>query len=229
MSKILVVDDDKDIRELLVILLQAEGHEVYEAENGEVAIEKAKEDINLIILDVMMPKLNGIQACIEIRKKSHAPILFLTAKGQEGDKVIGLSAGGDDYLVKPFSPGELTARVKALLRRHLVYQNSVDLDENKSIVIRGLEIDTDMCRVLVNKEEKILTPIEYEILILLAKHSKKIFSAQNIYETVWNEPFLANSNNTVMVHISKLREKLEQNPQNPQYIKTVWGMGYKID
>ncbi|ONI44475.1 DNA-binding response regulator [Candidatus Epulonipiscioides gigas] len=229
MDKILVVDDDEDIRELLVILLQAEGYNVIEAENGEEALKKLDNSVCLIILDIMMPKLNGIQTCIKIRENNFMPILFLTAKGQEADKIIGFSAGGDDYLVKPFSPSELMARVKALLRRHLVYQNNQKLNSNNIITIRALTINLEAKSVTINDKVINITPREFDILVLIASNKNKVFSAKNIYESVWNEPYFSVSNNTIMVHIRKLREKIEDNPQTPEYIKTIWGMGYKIE
>ncbi|ONI38345.1 DNA-binding response regulator [Candidatus Epulonipiscium fishelsonii] len=231
METILVVDDDKDIRELLMILLQSEGYNVVEAENGEEALKKIDINTSLVILDIMMPKLNGIQTCTKIREVNFVPILFLTAKGQDSDKIIGFSAGGDDYLVKPFSPSELMARVKALLRRHLVYTNNMSVKEDKvnNIIIRDLIINLDEKSITLGNKQISLTPREFDILVLLASTKNKVFSAQNIYESVWNEPYFSISNNTIMVHIRKLREKIEQKPQSPEYIKTVWGMEYKIE
>ncbi|OOB79318.1 MAG: DNA-binding response regulator [Epulopiscium sp. Nuni2H_MBin001] len=222
MDTILVVDDDKDIRELLMILLQAEGYHVVEADNGQEALKRIDDATCLVILDIMMPKMNGIQTCIEIRKNNFIPILFLTAKGQEADKIIGFSAGADDYLVKPFSPSELMARVKALLRRHLVYQNKVN-----EITIRKLVINLDSKSVTIDGMNINVTPREFDILVLLASNQGKVFSAQNIYESVWKEPYFSISNNTIMVHIRNLRDKIDDNAKD--YIKTVWGMGYKIE
>ncbi|OON90891.1 MAG: DNA-binding response regulator [Epulopiscium sp. Nele67-Bin001] len=222
MDTILVVDDDKDIRELLMILLQAEGYHVVEADNGQEALKRIDDATCLVILDIMMPKMNGIQTCIEIRKNNFIPILFLTAKGQEADKIIGFSAGADDYLVKPFSPSELMARVKALLRRHLVYQNKVN-----EITIRKLVINLGSKSVTIDGMNINVTPRELDILVLLASNQGKVFSAQNIYESVWKEPYFSISNNTIMVHIRNLRDKIDDNAKD--YIKTVWGMGYKIE
>ncbi|OON91694.1 MAG: hypothetical protein ATN34_02680 [Epulopiscium sp. Nele67-Bin002] len=222
MDTILVVDDDKDIRELLMILLQAEGYHVVEADNGQEALKRIDDATCLVILDIMMPKMNGIQTCIQIRKNNFIPILFLTAKGQEADKIIGFSAGADDYLVKPFSPSELMARVKALLRRHLVYQNKVN-----EITIRKLVINLDSKSVTIDGMNINVTPREFDILVLLASNQGKVFSAQNIYESVWKEPYFSISNNTIMVHIRNLRDKIDDNAKD--YIKTVWGMGYKIE
>jgi len=230
MARVLIADDDKDIRDLLRILLQNVGYEVLEATNGNEAIALCHE-ADLILLDVMMPLKYGFAACGEMRKITKNPILFLTAKGQEYDKIIGFSAGADDYLVKPFVPSELLARVNAQLRRYLDYGggSSAKKPENAHIRIGGLVIDELSCKVTVDGSEKNLTATEYRVLLLLCKTKGKVFSAQNIYESIWEEPYFATSNNTVMVHIRKLREKIEADPHNPKYIKTVWGMGYKVE
>ena len=230
MARVLIADDDKDIRDLLRILLQNVGYEVLEATNGDEAIALCGE-ADLILLDVMMPLKDGFAACGEMRKVTRTPILFLTAKGQEYDKIIGFSAGADDYLVKPFVPSELLARVNAQLRRYLDYGggNSAQKPENDHIRIGGLVIDELSCKVAVDGTEKNLTATEYRVLLLLCKTKGKVFSAQNIYESIWAEPYFTTSNNTVMVHIRKLREKIEADPHNPKYIKTVWGMGYKVE
>ena len=229
MSTILVADDDADIRRLLKILLNNAGHEVIEAENGEQAIACC-EAADLILLDVMMPIKDGFAACPEIRQKTKAPILFLTAKGQEYDKIVGFSAGGDDYIVKPFVPSELLARVNAQLRRYFEYgENPSGSTKQAVLQIGGLCINQDTCKVTVDGEEKALTATEYKILLLLCRTKGKVFSAQNIYESVWEEPYFHTASNTVMVHIRKLREKIEPDPQKPAYIKTVWGMGYKVE
>lgn len=227
-KNILVVDDDKEIREIVRILLDNEGYNIVEAIDGEDAISKVDENIDLIILDVMMPTKSGFKACIEIRVKTSAPILFLTAKTQDSDKYIGFSSGGDDYLSKPFSYTELVSRVKALLRRYYVYKGK-QIDSFDIIDINGLILNTTSNTVSIDEKEIVLTEKEYKILLLMAQHRKKVFSAQNIYESIWNEPYFYCSNNTVMVHIRNLRRKLENNPQNPKYIKTVWGKGYKIE
>lgn len=232
-AKILVADDNEEIREVLRILLESEGFDVIEAVDGNEAVEKISENPDLIILDVMMPNKNGFRACIEIREKSIAPILFLTAKTEDSDKTMGFSTGGDDYLVKPFSYTEIISRVKALLRRCYVYQASDTSEkqqkkENNLIEIGKMIIDKDKSRVTINSREIDLTDIEYNILLLLASNRKKVFSAENIYESVWNAEYFYTASNTIMVHIRKLRTKIEENPQNPEYIKTVWGRGYKI-
>lgn len=229
MSRILVVDDDADIRKLLQILLTNAGHEVIQAQNGEGAIALCS-DADLVLLDVMMPVMDGFTACPEIRQKTKAPILFLTAKGQEYDKILGFDAGGDDYLVKPFVPSELLARVNAQLRRYLEYGGGQAEPANNALLrIGGLCLNRDTCKVTVDGDEKSLTATEYRILLLLCETNGKVFSARNIYESVWGEPYFHTANNTVMVHIRKLREKIETDPQNPAYIKTVWGMGYKVE
>lgn len=229
MAKILIADDDADIRHLVKILMNNDGHEVIEATNGDEAIALCA-DAELILLDVMMPVKDGFAACPEIRQRTKAPIIFLTAKGQEYDKIIGFSAGADDYIVKPFVPSELTLRVNANLRRFLEYGGG-DCGAKQESVIRigDLCLNEDTCKVTVSGKDCNLTATEYRILLLMCRHKGKVFSAQNIYESIWNEPYFHTANNTVMVHIRKLREKLEEVPQHPVYIKTVWGMGYKID
>ncbi|MCD7854925.1 MAG: response regulator transcription factor [Clostridiales bacterium] len=225
---ILVADDEAEIREVLRVLLESEGYNVIEAVNGDDAVNKIDESISLIILDVMMPVKDGLKACAEIREKTMAPILFLTAKTEDSDKTMGFCLGGDDYMVKPFSFTEIVARVKSLLRRYYIYRNSEE-EEGKVIKIGDLVIDTDKNSVTVGGNEVILTDIEYNILLLLASHRKKIFTNENIYESVWNEMYVYSASNTVTVHIRKLRSKIEKDPQNPKYIKTVWGRGYRIE
>ncbi len=226
---ILIADDDDEIREVIRILLENEGYHVWEAVNGKEAIEKMSSEVSLIILDVMMPVFSGIDACVELRKSYMTPILFLTAKSSDTDKVIGFSAGGDDYLVKPFSYSELLSRVKALIRRHVTYNPSNSASSSPLIFLQDIQIDTETKRVYKNDEEIILTEIEYQILILLASNRKKIFSVKNIYESVWQEPYFASSNNTVNVHIRNLRKKLEDSDQPNRYILNIWGRGYRID
>lgn len=230
-NKILIVDDNPEIREVLNVLLSSEGYEVIEAKDGQEAIEMANEDIDLYILDIMMPLVNGYQACVEIRKKTNAPILFLTAKGQESDKTLGFSSGGDDYLSKPFSYNELTTRVKALLRRYYVYQGKTEKkDENDDkIIYQNITIDPNNETVQLNGTSIELTYIEYQILYLLVTNRKRIYSAQALYESIWNEPYYYSANNTIMVHIRNLRKKIEDDPQNPHIIKTIWGKGYRCD
>jgi len=229
-KNILIADDNSEIREIVRVLLESENYNVLEAIDGEDAINQVNEHIDLIILDIMMPKKTGFKACIEIREKTSAPILFLTAKTQDSDKYMAFSAGSDDYLSKPFSYTELVSRVKALLRRYYVYQGKDSIKSIEStICIHDMVIHTDTKEMYIEKNEVTLTDIEYKILLLLSQHRKKTFSAQNIYENVWEEPYFYNCNNTVMVHIRNLRSKIEKDPQDPKYIKTVWGKGYRID
>lgn len=226
---IMIADDDPDIREVVRILLESEGFRIVEAVDGDDAISKINPAIDLYILDVMMPGKSGYQVCRAIRAASTAPILFLTAKSQDGDKSMGFSSGGDDYLPKPFSYTELTARVKALLRRYYVYRGKESEESKEKIVIRDLVIDRQTCEVRLAGAEVQLTDIEYRMLLLMAENRRKVFSAQNLYESIWNEPYFYSCNNTIMVHIRNLRRKIEPDPDNPQYIKTVWGKGYRID
>jgi len=228
---ILIVDDDSEIREGIRILLTGENYIIVEAENGQQALEQLTDTVDLVILDIMMPGFSGLQVCEEIRKSSAVPILFLTAKAQESDKLIGLTAGGDDYLVKPFSYAELVGRVKALLRRYCVYQGKrqAECEPMKTLSAHGIEISLESNQVWVRGQEVELTQIEYQILRLLMEAPQKVFSIQNIYESVWNEPYYYISNGTVMVHIRKLRVKIEENPAEPKCLKTVWGKGYRFE
>lgn len=229
---ILLVEDDEDIREGVRILLESENYEISEASNGREGLELLNDEIDLVILDVMMPGMSGLRTCEEIRKISNVPVLFLTAKAQESDKLIGLMAGGDDYLSKPFSYAELLGRVKALLRRYKVYMGkaSENPEEEEPYIHRGpIRIHEIFNEVLVNGQEKEMSDIEYRILLLMMQHPGKIFSAQNIYESVWDEPYFYSCNSTIMVHIRKLRVKVEPDPKNPRYIKTVWGKGYRFE
>ena len=228
---ILVAEDDAEIREGIRILLASENYRILEARDGLEALEQMHEQVDLVILDVMMPGLSGLRVCEEIRKSSTVPILFLTAKAQESDKLIGLSAGGDDYLVKPFSYTELIARIKALLRRYCVYQGKAQPGttyNGNTLTASGITITLDHNQVWVKDKEKDLTEIEYQILRLLMQHPRQIFSAQMLYERIWNEPYYHMSSGTVMVHIRKLRLKIEPDPQNPQWVRTVWGKGYRF-
>ena len=228
-KNILIADDNDEIREIVRVLLESEDYNVIDAVDGEDAVNKVDEDIDLIILDIMMPIKSGFRACVEIREKTSAPILFLTAKTQDSDKYMAFSAGSDDYLSKPFSYTELVSRVKALLRRYYVYKGKERTDTPDTVRINELTINTAVNEVSIGEKEITLTEIEYNILLLMAQHKKKIFSAQNLYESVWEEPYFYTCNNTVMVHIRNLRSKLEKDPQNPKYIKTVWGKGYRIE
>jgi DNA-binding response OmpR family regulator len=228
MDRILLVEDDPGIREGIGILLKAQGFDVLEAENGFQALELLSNEIHLVILDIMMPGISGIKTCEEIRKVSNVPVLFLTAKDQETDKICGFMAGGDDYLVKPFSYIELVARVKALLRRYCFYdqQNTENEEKNEWLLRGNIRINQNHNEVYLDEKEVDLTEMEYRVLRLMMEHPKKIFSLQNLYESVWEEPYIYTSGNTVMVHIRRLRMKLEKNPQKPRIIQTVWGKGY---
>lgn len=232
-KKILLIEDDADIREGVRILLKSEGFLVEEAENGEKGLQKLSEDTGLVILDIMMPGMSGLRVCEEIRKKSYVPILFLTAKAQESDKLLGLMAGGDDYLAKPFSHAELLGRVKAQVRRYTVYNVPSDKPEKQEksdyLERNGIRIHTSYNEVSINGEPVDLTDIEYRMLLLMMQNRGKIFSAQNLYESIWNEPYFYNCSGTVMVHIRKLRVKIEPDNQEPVYIKTVWGRGYRFE
>ena len=227
-QKILFADDDPEIREVLRILLEGEGYETVEAASGEEVLRLLDETVDLVILDVLMPAMNGYLVCAEIRRRSAVPVLFLTAKTRDADKTQGFDAGGDDYLVKPFSYQELINRVKAMLRRYYVY----GAKQAPSHLLRccgNIEIDLNQCAVRLDGQEISLTETEYRILLLLASHPRETFSAQQIYESVWEEPFLYSSNNTVMVHVRNLRRKLGDDSQNYHTIRTVWGKGYRIE
>ena len=222
---ILVAYDEPEIREVLRMMLESEGYDIVEACNAQEAVDRT-EGVDLVILDILMPGESGIQACTKIREKSNVPILFLTAKSGEHDKVLGFSAGGDDYLVKPFSYMELLSRVKALIRRYRVYQKSEDKAE-KMVFYRDLTIDTELQSVTDNGKKISLTEMEYQILLLLVSNPRKIFSVKEIYERVWKEDFFPSSGNTVMVHIRNIRRKLEK--EGEPYIQNVWGRGYCVN
>jgi two-component system OmpR family response regulator len=230
MTKLLLVDDQADIRELEKMLLSAYVDEIIEAGNGIEAIEKIDDEVVLVIMDYMMPEMDGVAAVKEIRTFSEVPILFLSAKGQEYDKIVGYAAGADDYLVKPFSPQELQLKVQAMLRRHLNYNSTPNESQaSKCLIIRELTLNTATRQVTVKGKVVSLTGKEFDILYLLAKSPGRIFSAEMIYETVWQEPYFHTSSSTIMTHIKKLRQKLEADPKKPHYILTVWGVGYKIE
>lgn len=232
-ATILVVDDNPEIREIIHILLGAEGFSITEAKDGPTALrELSRQEFDLIILDIMMPGPNGYQTCLKIREQTNAPVLFLSARTGDGDKTLGFSSGGDDYLAKPFSYSELVDRTKALLRRYQVYQGKVPAAKTAPpdiIRLQHLTIYTDSSTVLLDDAPIDLTETEYALLLLFATHRKQIFSAEHLYESVWNEPYYYGANNTVMVHIRNLRRKIEKDPANPTYIKTVWGKGYRCD
>lgn len=225
---ILVCDDDKEIVDAIEIYLQQEGYHVIKAYDGEQAIEQLeKNDVQLLIMDVMMPRLDGIRATLKIRENSSIPIIILSAKTEDADKILGLNIGADDYISKPFNPLELVARVKSQLRRYMHLGNVAD--ENMSVYrVGGLEINDDLKEVKVDGETIRLTPIEYNILLLLVKNAGKVFSIEQIYESIWNEEAVG-ADNTVAVHIRHIREKIEINPKEPRYLKVVWGVGYKVE
>lgn len=225
---ILVVDDEKDIREIIEIYLMNEGFNIVLACDGIEALEKLKkEDIDLIILDIMMPKLDGIRSCIKIREEKKMPIIMLSAKSEDSDKILGLNIGADDYIIKPFNPLELVARVKSQLRRVTSFSESKEIREEE-IYIDGLRINKANREVYVDDKYVRLTPREFDILEMLATNRGRVLSTEQIYQKVWNEPFY-NSDNTVAVHIRNIREKIEINPKEPKFIKLVWGVGYKIE
>ncbi len=229
-ANILIIEDDEDIREGVRILLESEDYSVEEAGNGSDGLAMLDEDTDLVILDIMMPGMSGLRTCEELRKTSFVPVLFLTAKAQESDKLIGLMAGGDDYLTKPFSYSELLSRVKALVRRYQVYQGKAGAASGSSYIeYSGIKLHEEFNEVYAYGEEKSLSDIEYRILRLMMQNPGRVFSAQMLYEKIWNEPYFYNCNSTVMVHIRKLRLKIENDPHEPEAIKTVWGRGYKFE
>ena len=231
MSKnILVVDDEKDIRDSIGIYLKSEGYNIYLAEDGMKALQILEsEDIHLIIMDVMMPNLDGINATMKIRESRNIPIIMVTAKAEDVDMILGLNVGADDYIRKPFNPLELVARVKAQMRRYVTIGTYEKENKNSNeIEVRGLVLNNETKEVYVNGEEVKLTPMEFKILALLMENTGRVFPIEEIYERVWDEPFY-NSENTVAVHIRRIREKIEINPKEPRYLKVVWGVGYKIE
>ncbi len=227
MVNILVCDDEKDIVSALQIYLSSEGYQVFAAENGRKALEIiGKEEVHLVLLDIMMPEMDGITAMAKIREISNVPIILLTAKGEDADKVLGLTVGADDYVTKPFQPVELLARVKSQLRRYMQLGGSTEKIEN--LIVGGIELDDKTKEVMLDGEPITLTPTEFDILKLFMKHPGEVFSPKQIYSEVWNDnPY--GTENTVAVHIRHLREKLEINPAEPRYLKVVWGHGYKLE
>lgn len=227
-NNILVVDDDKEIVDAIEIYLIQEGFEVYKAYNGEEAIKALKScDITLILLDIMMPVMDGIHAALKIREYSSVPIIFLSAKSEDADKILGLNIGADDYITKPFNPLELIARVKSNLRRYTSL-GSINVSDDNKYTAGGLVIDDDTKEVTVEGNPVKLTPIEYNILLLLVKNQGRVYSIDQIYENIWEEEAIG-ADNTVAVHIRHIREKIEINPKEPRYLKVVWGVGYKIE
>lgn len=229
MFHILVCDDDKEIVEAIEIYLTQEGYDVLKAYDGIEAMEiLEKKEVNLLIIDVMMPRLDGIRATLKIREKNSLPIIILSAKSEDSDKILGLNIGADDYLTKPFNPLELVARVKSQLRRYTQLGSRVTEQQEEIYVTGGLMINDERKEVTVDGELVKLTPIEYNILLLLMKNQGRVFSINQIYEAIWNEDAIG-ADNTVAVHIRHIREKIEINPKEPRYLKVVWGVGYKIE
>lgn len=229
MAKILVCDDDKDIVEAIDIYLTQEGYEVQKAYDGDEAIKVLKRnEVDLLIMDVMMPRLDGIRATLKIRENMSLPIIILSAKSEDADKILGLNIGADDYMTKPFNPLELVARVKSQLRRYTQLGSTARSDNQSEFRTGGLVIRDDLKEVTVDGEKVKLTPIEYNILLLLVKNQGKVFSINQIYENIWNEEAIG-ADNTVAVHIRHIREKIEINPKEPRYLKVVWGVGYKVE
>ena len=229
MYNILVCDDDKEIVEAISIYLSTEGYQVFKAYDGMEALSiLKKEQIQLLLIDIMMPKLDGIRATMKLREQSNIPVIILSAKSEDADKILGLNIGADDYVTKPFNPLELVARVKSQLRRYAMMSETDREEDGITYRIGGLEVNDERKEVFVDGELVKMTPLEYNILLLLMKHPGKVFSSGQIYESIWNEDALA-AENTVAVHIRHIREKIEINPKDPRYLKVVWGVGYKIE
>ncbi|MGL6200203.1 MAG: response regulator transcription factor [Lachnospiraceae bacterium] len=229
MMNILVCDDDKEIVEAIQIYLEQEGYHVIKAYDGMQALDLLKQEkVDLLIIDVMMPRLDGIRATLKIREENSIPIIILSAKSEDVDKILGLNVGADDYVTKPFNPLELVARVKSQLRRYTKLGSTVNQEKQSLYTAGGLAIDDELKEVTVDGETVKLTPIEYNILLLLVKNQGRVFSIGQIYESIWNEEAIG-ADNTVAVHIRHIREKIEINPKEPRYLKVVWGVGYKIE
>ena len=229
-NQVLIVEDDKEIREGVEIYLKSQGYVVFQAADGIEGLKVIeKEEIHLAIVDVMMPRMDGIAMTVKLREKYDFPVIFLSAKSEEVDKILGLNMGADDYVTKPFTPMELLARVNSQLRRYRRFLEKLGDTKKESNIhtIGGLEINEDTVEVTVDGEPVKVTPIEYRILLLLIKNPGRVFSAEEIYERVWNER--AVSTDTIMVHVRNIREKIEINPKEPKYLKVVWGVGYKIE
>jgi DNA-binding response OmpR family regulator len=226
---ILVCDDDKEIVDAIEIYLSGEGYKVLKAYDGKEALDLMKtNDVNLLILDVMMPGLDGIRTTMKVRETSSVPIIILSAKSEDADKILGLNIGADDYITKPFNPLELVARVKSQLRRYTQLGNLSEKDQSHVFTCGGLQINDENKEVTVDGKLVKLTPIEYNILLLLVKNAGKVFSIDEIYRKIWNEAPI-DADNTVAVHIRHIREKIEINPREPRYLKVVWGVGYKVE
>lgn len=229
MYNVLVCDDEKDIVSALRIYLTTEGYQVYEAYNGKEALEiLSREEIHLVLMDIMMPVMDGITAMVKLREQSNVPVIMLTAKSEDTDKVLGLNIGADDYVTKPFNPVELQARVKSQLRRYMQLGSGMMTKASETLTIGGIELDDRTKEVTLDGEKAALTPTEYDILKLLMENPGKVYSPAQIYAAVWNDSSYG-TENTVAVHIRHLREKLEYNPAEPRYLKSVWGRGYKLE
>ena len=231
-NHILVVEDDKEILEGIKIYLKNQGYVVFGAGNGLEGLEIIeKEDIHLAIVDIMMPKMDGITMTMRLREKHEFPVIMLTAKSEEIDKITGLNIGADDYVTKPFAPMELMARVNSQLRRYRKFREALEgkaeVRQDNVLVVGGLELDEEKASVTADGNPVKLTPLEFKVLALLMKYPGRVFSADELYERVWNEKAI--TTDTVMVHIRKIREKIERDPKNPRYLKVVWGVGYKIE
>jgi len=234
-GNILLVEDDVEIREGLAVLLKGQGYEVYQAKDGVEGLERLKEhEVDLAIIDIMMPRMDGITMTVNLRQNYDFPVIFLSAKAEEIDKIIGLNMGADDYITKPFTPQELLARVQAQIKRYKRFMDKLESsslekaqDNSKIHVVGGLELNEDTVEVRVDGDLVKLTPMEFKILLLLMENVGRVFSAEEIYERVWQE--IAINTDTVMVHIRNIREKIEPNPKSPKYLKVVWGVGYKIE
>ena len=229
MNHVLVVEDDKEIREGVEIYLKSQGYEVFQAADGAEGLDVIeREDIHLAIVDIMMPVMDGISMVVKLREKYDFPVIFLSAKSEDADKILGLNVGADDYVTKPFNPLELVARVKSQLRRYTRLGAAIPVENAHIYETGGLSINDDLKEVRVDGDVVKLTPIEYNILFLLMKNQGRVFSINQIYENIWNEEAVA-ADNTVAVHIRHIREKIEINPKEPRYLKVVWGVGYKIE
>lgn len=231
-NKVLIVDDDPNIREVISVLLSSEGYNVDAAENGQMAVDKVVEgnEYDIVCLDIMMPDMDGIEVCNKIRKKSNVPVLFLTAKSQDKDKVEAYSTGGDDFLVKPFSQTELLMKIKSLIRRHTEYDKpEKGSDEDDTTLAEDIVVDTRKRSVLKDGVRISLTDKEFDILRYFMDHRGEVVQNKDLYENVWGEQYLTSAGNTIMVHILNLRKKLERDVSKPEIIKTVWGKGYRVD
>ncbi|GAA0125680.1 vancomycin resistance response regulator transcription factor VanR-I [Clostridium sp. CTA-19] len=230
MEKILIVEDDEDIRKILKIYLEGQSYEILEAENGYEAMKQIDNKLDLIILDLMLPDIDGLTICKNIRKKYHFPIIMITAKNADQDKILGLSYGADDYITKPFNPLEVIARVKAQLRRYNQYgENEFDMDNSDKIYYKGLILNKKSKKVNINGEDVKLTPTEFKILEVLLDRKGQVLSGEELFHLIWDDEYFSKSTNTITVHVRNLREKIGDSSEKPQYIKTVWGVGYIIE